>query len=194
MEADWIHPKRRLLSQSAIDWSTKVEWYIADRELKGRARELVKFEMPWIDGALVTAAPTDNISLAGVAAYVQGSGRNLALAGGYRTLVERLSAELDERLNAAPQVGGQHSGPVVVVHRPTFSPQPHGSTSTAVDRRIERPALTNYRPPYRLQWAAVYFCFRFTRRRISRPLTAQPARLQEWVRAATAYSKSMQRS
>jgi monoamine oxidase len=113
--ADW-DPSEALAALTGSDrFVDGVEWYLADRELQGRARELAKFGLLWIDGALVSAGPPDRISLAGVAAYVGGSGGNLVPAGGYRTLVERLSAGLDVRLGG-PVTRVEHGGPEVVVH------------------------------------------------------------------------------
>ena len=113
--ADW-NPLEALTALSGSDrFLDGVEWYIADRALGGRARELTRFALLWIEGALSIAAPPDCISLAGIAAYVDGGGGNLVPAGGYRTLVERLSAGLDVRLNA-PITRIEHGGPGVVVH------------------------------------------------------------------------------
>lgn len=91
-----------------------VEWFLADRGLSGRARELARFGLLWIAGALVPAGPPDRISLAGLAAYAEGSGGNLVPTGGYRTLVERLSAGLDLRLGT-PVTGVEHGGETVIV-------------------------------------------------------------------------------
>src|SRR6476661_6525023 len=77
-----------------------VEWYLADRELNGRIAELVRFGLIWIVGPLVVAGPPDRISMAGTAAYAEGCGGNLVPTGGYRTLVERLAADLDVRLDS----------------------------------------------------------------------------------------------
>jgi flavin-dependent amine oxidoreductase len=77
-----------------------VEWFLADRVLDGRAGELARFGLLWFEGGLVYAAPPDRISLAGAAAYEEGGGGNLVPTGGYRMLLERLSAGLDVRLGA----------------------------------------------------------------------------------------------
>ena len=112
---DW-DPAEALAGLSGSDrFVDGVEWYIADRELEGHARELVRFGLISIDGALVAAGPPDCISLAGVAAYAHGAGGNLVPSGGYRTLVERLSAGLDVRLGA-PVTRVEHGGANVVVH------------------------------------------------------------------------------
>jgi polyamine oxidase len=91
-----------------------VEWFIADRELDGRAGELARFGLLWIMGPLVVAGPPDRISLAGTAAYAAGTGGNLVPTGGYRTLVERLSAGLDVRLGT-PVTSVEHGGTDVIV-------------------------------------------------------------------------------
>ena len=75
-----------------------VEWFLADRELDGRAGELVRFGLLWVWGAMLFAAPPDRISLAGAAAFSWGAGGNLVPAGGFRALLDRLSTGLDVRL------------------------------------------------------------------------------------------------
>jgi monoamine oxidase len=113
--ADW-HPVEVAAALADSDrFVDGVEWYISDRELDGRAAELVRFGLLWIMGSLVAAGPPDRLSLAGTAAYAEGGGGNLVVAGGYRTLVERLAADLDVRLEA-PVTGIEHGGPRIVVH------------------------------------------------------------------------------
>jgi polyamine oxidase len=113
--ADW-DPSEALAALSGSDrFVDGVEWFLANRELDGRAGELARFGLLWLEGALVTAAPPDRISLAGVAAYSVGAGGNLVPTGGYGMLVERLSAGLDVRLGA-PVTRVEHAGPGVVVH------------------------------------------------------------------------------
>jgi polyamine oxidase len=113
--ADW-DPSEALAALSGSDrFVDGVEWFLADRELDGRVGELARFGLLWLEGALVTAAPPDRISLAGVAAYSVGAGGNLVPIGGYRMLLERLSAGLDVRLGA-PVTRVDHGGPGVVVH------------------------------------------------------------------------------
>ena len=113
--ADW-DPAEAMAALSGSDrFVDGVEWFLADRELDGRARELARFGLLWLEGALVTAAPPDRISLAGVAAYSVGAGGNLVPIGGYRMLLERLSTGLDVRLDS-PVTRVEHGGPGVVVH------------------------------------------------------------------------------
>lgn len=113
--ADW-DPSEALAALSGSDrFVDGVEWFLADRELDGRVGELARFGLLWVAGALAVAGPPDRISLAGVAAYAEGAGGNLVPAGGYRMLVERLSAGLDVRLGV-PVTGVEHGGAKVVVH------------------------------------------------------------------------------
>jgi polyamine oxidase len=113
--ADW-DPSEALAALAGSDrFVDGVEWFLADRGLDGRAGEMARFGLLWLEGALVTAAPPDRISLAGVAAYSVGAGGNLVPTGGYRMLVERLSTGLDVRLGTAV-TRVEHAGPGVVVH------------------------------------------------------------------------------
>ena len=113
--ADW-DPAEALAGLSGSDrFVDGVEWFLADRVLDGRAGELARFGLLWFEGGLVYAAPPDRISLAGAAAYEEGGGGNLVPTGGYRMLLERLSAGLDVRLGA-PVSRIEHGGPEVVVH------------------------------------------------------------------------------
>ncbi len=113
--ADW-DPSEALVALSGSDRFVEgVEWFIADRALHGRAGELARFGLLWVAGALEVAAPPDRISLAGIAAYTHGAGGNLVPIGGYRMLVERLSAGLDVRLGA-PVTAVEHGDAKVVVH------------------------------------------------------------------------------
>jgi monoamine oxidase len=113
--ADW-DPAQALAALPDTDlFADGVEWYLADRELNGRAAELVRFGLLWIMGPLVAAGPPDRISLAGSAAYAEGGGGNLVIAGGYRTLVERLAADLDVRLETLV-TGVEHGGAEAIVH------------------------------------------------------------------------------
>ena len=112
--ADW-DPSEALAALSGSDsFVDGVEWFLADRELGGRVGELVRFALLWVQGAIDTAAPPDRISLAAAALYEEGAGGNLVPAGGYRSLVERLSAGLDVRLGTAV-TGVEHGGDKVVV-------------------------------------------------------------------------------
>lgn len=113
--ADW-DPAEALAGLSGSDrFVDGVEWFLADRVLDGRAGELARFGLLWFEGGLVYAAPPDRISLAGAAAYEEGGGGNLVPTGGYRMLLERLSAGLDVRLGA-PVSRIEHGGLEVVVH------------------------------------------------------------------------------
>jgi monoamine oxidase len=113
VQGDW-DPAEALAGSGSDRFVDGVEWYLADRELEGSARELARFGLLWIDGALVSAGPPERISLAGVAAYMGGSGGNLVPSGGYRMLVERLAAGLDVRLGS-PVSRVQHGAAGVVV-------------------------------------------------------------------------------
>lgn len=113
--ADW-DPAEALAGLSGSDrFVDGVEWYLADRELGGGAAELVRFGLLSVDGPLVYAGTPDRISLAGAAAYEQGTGGNLVPTGGYCMLLEQLSAGLDVRLSV-PVSRIEHGGPEVVVH------------------------------------------------------------------------------
>lgn len=91
-----------------------VDWFLADRELDGRAGVLARFGLLWVDGAVVSAAPPERISLAGLVAFQEGGGGNLVPTGGYGVLVKQLSAGLDVRLGA-PVCRVEHGGSEVVV-------------------------------------------------------------------------------
>jgi monoamine oxidase len=66
-------------------------------------------------GTLVVAGLPERISLAGTAAYAEGTGGNLVPVGGYRELVDRLSGGLDIRLST-PVTAIEHRGNEVIVH------------------------------------------------------------------------------
>lgn len=112
-EADWDPSEASDLSGSDR-FVDGVEWFLADRELDGRGGELARFALIWMGGALVIAGPPDRISLAGAAAYSEGTGGNLVPEGGYRMLVERLAAGLDVRLGSPVTRVEDGSGGVVV--------------------------------------------------------------------------------
>ena len=96
--ADW-DPAQALAALPDSDrYVDGVDWFLADRGLDGPARDLARFGLLWIVGAMVVGGPPDRISLAGAAEYAEGSGGNLVPEGGYRKLVEALSAGLDVRL------------------------------------------------------------------------------------------------
>ena len=114
-EADW-DPAQALAALPDSDrYVDGVEWFLADRELDGRARDLARFGLLWIVGAMVIGGPPDRISLAGAAEYAAGSGGNLVPEGGYRKLVEALSAGLDVRLGT-PVATIEHGGSGVLIH------------------------------------------------------------------------------
>jgi monoamine oxidase len=114
-EGDW-DPAQALAALPDSDrYVDGVEWFLADRGLKGSARDLARFGLLWILGAMVIGGPPERISLAGAAEYDEGSGGNLVPEGGYRQLVEALSAGLDVRLET-PVATIEHGGPGVVVH------------------------------------------------------------------------------
>jgi polyamine oxidase len=113
--ADWDAAEALAGLSGSDRFTDGVEWFLADRELDGRAGELARFGLLWVDGALVVAGHPDRISLAGAAAYDEGAGGNLVPTGGYGMLLERLSAGLDVRLGA-PVSRVEHGGPEVVVH------------------------------------------------------------------------------
>lgn len=101
VEADW-DPSQALEALDGDDGFVEgVEWYLADRKLEGRTRDLVEFALLWIAGAGIVGGPPKRISLAGTAAYEEAGGGNLVVEGGYRRLVELLSQGLDLRLGAA---------------------------------------------------------------------------------------------
>ncbi len=100
LQADW-DPAEALAAISDSDrFVDGVEWFLADRGLDGRLAELARFALVWMAGALVIAGQPDRISLAGAAAYGEGSGGNLVPAGGYGALVDLLAAGLEVRLGA----------------------------------------------------------------------------------------------
>ncbi len=99
-EADW-DPAQALAALPDSDrFVDGVEWFLADRELDGPARDLARFGLLWIVGAMVIGGPPERISLAGAAEYAEGSGGNLVPIGGYRNLIEALSAGLEVRLES----------------------------------------------------------------------------------------------
>jgi polyamine oxidase len=137
-----------------------VTWFLDDRRITGRQRTLVEYGLRCGDAGLNTAGPADRISLAGTAGYVDLPGGNVALVGGYRSLVEFLAAGLDIRLGAVvteiahgpdgvvvATTSGTHHGDQVVVTLPlgvlqsgavAFAP-----TVPEITRRIGRLAMGN---------------------------------------------------
>ena len=113
--ADW-DPSEALAALSGGDrFVDGVEWFLADRGLDGPAGDLARFGLLWVMGSLVVAGLPERISLAGTAAYAEGTGGNLVPVGGYRELVDRLSRGLDIRLNS-PVTEIDHRGSPVIVH------------------------------------------------------------------------------
>jgi predicted NAD/FAD-dependent oxidoreductase len=101
VEADWDASEALAALGGSDRFLDGVEWFLDDRGLEGRSRDLARFGLVWVWGAMLFAAPPDRISLAGAAAYAWGSGGNLVPAGGYRALVDRLAAGLIVHLETA---------------------------------------------------------------------------------------------
>ena len=119
LQGDWDPAEARdaIASDRFVDG---VEWFIADRGLEGRPADLARFALLWLVGALVIAGQPEEISLAGAAAYAEGSGGNLVPAGGYGALVEVLAAGLDVRLGTgATRIDHRGPGVSVVTDRGT---------------------------------------------------------------------------
>ena len=121
LQADWGPAEAKAALPDSDRFVDGVEWFLADRGLEGRVGELARFALLWLAGALVVAAPPDRISLAGVAAYAEGSGGNLVPVGGYGGLVDLLAAGLDVRVGATV-TRVEHGGAEisVVTDRGTF--------------------------------------------------------------------------
>lgn len=100
LQADWDPAEALAAIPESDRFVDGVEWFLADRGLDGRLAELARFALVWMVGALVIAGPPDRISLAGAAAYAEGSGGNLVPSGGYGALVDLLAAGLEVRLGA----------------------------------------------------------------------------------------------
>ena len=98
LQADWDPAEARAAIAESDRFVDGVEWFLADRGLDGHLAELARFALLWIIGAVAIAGPPDRISLAGAAAYAEGSGGNLIPAGGYGALANLLAAGLDVRL------------------------------------------------------------------------------------------------
>jgi polyamine oxidase len=145
IEADW-DPAEALEALGGEDgYAAGVEWFLDDRGLEGRARELVRFGLLWIYGASIVGAPPERISLAGSAAYEEGAGGNLVPVGGYEGLVGRLRAGLDVRLGD-PVERVDHGGPGVAVHtgRETFEAD---RVVVTVPLGVLRSGELSFRPP-----------------------------------------------
>lgn len=87
-----------------------IDWYITDRRLEGGAAAAARFALEWQDAALNIGGLPDEVSIQGSAAYLQHPGGNTAIDGGYRRLVQHLSAGLDIRLGE-PVLAIEHGGP-----------------------------------------------------------------------------------
>ncbi len=137
-----------------------VAWFLDDRRHSGLQRRVVDSRIRWGDAGLNMAGPPDRVSLQGVAGYVEHGGGNVALHGGYRSLVDHLAAGLDIRLGepvveivhgpdgvTVVSEGGRHDADQVVVTLPLGVLQA-GSVRfdpliAGVDRRVERLAMGN---------------------------------------------------
>lgn len=97
LQADWDPAEARDALRGSDRFVDGVEWFLANRGLDGHMADLARFALLWIAGALVVAGPPDRISLAGAAAFVDGSGGNLVPVGGYGALVNLLAAGLEVR-------------------------------------------------------------------------------------------------
>ena len=121
LQADWDPAEALAANPQSDRFVDGVEWFLADRGLEGRQAELARFGLLWMAGALVIAGEPDRISLAGAAAYAEGSGGNLVPVGGYGALIDRLATGLDVRLGtkvSRVEHGGAKA--VVVTDRGTF--------------------------------------------------------------------------
>ncbi len=79
-------------------FSEAIDWYLDNRKLTDEPGDAVRFSLEWLEGGLNIGAHPDGISAAGAAAYVLPGGGNVVITGGYRTVVDRLSAGLDIQL------------------------------------------------------------------------------------------------
>ena len=121
LQGDWDPAEALTAIRKSDRFVDGVEWFLADRGLDGRLAELSRFALLWIVGAVAIAGPPDRISLAGAAAYVEGSGGNLVPAGGYGALVDLLAAGLEVRLGTAvTRIEHGGAGVSVVTDRGTF--------------------------------------------------------------------------
>lgn len=91
-----------------------VAWFLDDRRYSGTLRHVVDQRIRFGDAGLNTAGPPWRVSLAGVAGYVEHSGGNVAIDGGYRMLVDHLAAGLDIRLGEEVHEIAHGSGGIVV--------------------------------------------------------------------------------
>ena len=170
-----------------------VAWFLDDRGFSGLARHVVDARIRWGDAGLNIAGPPDRVSLQGVAGYVEHGGGNVALRGGYRSLVDHLAAGLDIRLGEAVvevvhgpdgvtvvSTGGRHDADQVVVTLPLgvlqagsvrFDPPIAG-----VEQRVERLAMGN------LEKVVLRFEDRFWPHNVRRmAFVSEHRRFTDWV-------------
>lgn len=171
-----------------------IEWFLDDRGFTGRQRLLVGYGLRCGDAGLNTAGPADRISLAGNASYVDLPGGNVALHGGYRTLVDFLAAGLDVRLGhvvtkvahgddgvAVTTTDGEvHRGDQIVVTLPLGVLQ-SGSVVfdppiPNIERRVARLTMGN------LEKVVLRFAERFWPENVRRmSLVSEHRRFTDWV-------------
>lgn len=83
------------LGPGVDDLAAAIEWYLGQRGLEGRiARVTRQVLRRFLGYAAIGGAPGD-ISLRGVAQYIEYGGGNAVLAGGYRSLVQYLARDLE---------------------------------------------------------------------------------------------------
>lgn len=114
VQADWDPAEAKAALPDTDRYTDGVEWYLTDRELDGRVRELARFGLNGMGGALMIGAVPDRISLSGAAAYRETGGGNLVPVGGYARLIDQLSTGLEIRLDT-PVTRIEHGGDRVVV-------------------------------------------------------------------------------
>jgi polyamine oxidase len=72
-------------------------WFVENRRYQPTITGLVRFNLDWVEAALNLGGLPHDVSLEGSAAYLAHGGGNAVIDGGYRSLVDRLSADLDIR-------------------------------------------------------------------------------------------------
>ena len=83
------------------------EWYVRDRDLEPDHAAVARYAIEWLEAALNVGGLPNDVSVAGIAAYVLHGGGNVVVDGGYRTLVDHLATDLDIRLST-PVVAIEH--------------------------------------------------------------------------------------
>ncbi len=78
-------------------YSTGATWFADDRRLTGAGRECALFGIEWLDAGLNIGGLPSEVSMTGASAYITHPGGNLALTGGYRSLVDHLANGLEIR-------------------------------------------------------------------------------------------------